>query len=219
MKMVEGFFVPDYDDNMKDNLVASPSFAGRGTYQFYLFQRVFALCPDFRHGVDIGAHVGTWSYAMSRCFARVTAFEPVPSHVECWRRNLEETWNTELNEVALGDKVANGIMATKPPVSLKARIKTSETGPTYPVQIKRLDNFALKMVDLIKIDVEGFELFVCRGGENTIKQNRPLVVVEQKPKNVERYKIPDTAAVDLLMSWGALLRFESRGDYCLEFPR
>jgi FkbM family methyltransferase len=221
MKGLYGWSIPDYDDNLRQqNIVDVPSFAGRGTYQFYAFRRLVAIARDFRHGVDIGAHVGTWSYAMSRCFAKVTAFEPVPSHVECWRKNMAEEKNAELIEVALGDRWATMNMVTKPPVSLKARIESDEDRklPRYSVRVQQLDDYHLEQVDLIKIDTEGFEVFVCRGGEETIRRCRPLILVEQKPKNVSRYGIDPIAAVTLLQSWGARIVFEIRDDYCLEFP-
>jgi len=53
--------------------------------------------------------------------------------------------------------------------------------------MKRLDSFGLKRVDFIKIDVEGYELEVLKGGEYTITSCKPIIVLETKDKHYERY--------------------------------
>jgi hypothetical protein len=57
------------------------------------------------------------------------------------------------------------------------------------VQIKRMDDFIreenITSVDFIKIDVEGFEYNVLKGGEQTIKEFRPVLFVEVNDKNLE----------------------------------
>lgn len=46
------------------------------------------------------------------------------------------------------------------------------------VQIHTLDSYELDNVTLIKIDVEGMEPYVLRGGEKTIRRNRPIIFAE-----------------------------------------
>jgi len=43
---------------------------------------------------------------------------------------------------------------------------------------KTLDSYNYTDVDIIKIDVEGYELQVLEGATNTIAQNRPIVQIE-----------------------------------------
>lgn len=48
------------------------------------------------------------------------------------------------------------------------------------VKIKTLDSFNIKeKIDLIKIDVEGFEYFALSGGIQTIKKNKPVILIEE----------------------------------------
>ena len=49
------------------------------------------------------------------------------------------------------------------------------------IKIKKLDNYNLK-VDIIKLDVEGFEDKVIEGSRKTIKKNKPLLYIE-RPTN------------------------------------
>ena len=49
---------------------------------------------------------------------------------------------------------------------------------SYTVPVVRLDDEQLTGVDLIKIDVQGWELEVLRGAEQIIKQQQPWVIFE-----------------------------------------
>jgi FkbM family methyltransferase len=57
------------------------------------------------------------------------------------------------------------------------------------VMIKRMDDFVQEMkiprVDLIKIDVEGFEYHVLKGAECTIRKYKPILFIELNDKNLE----------------------------------
>ncbi len=215
LKIVKGWHVPDYDADLEKNISNGYMFAGRASYQLKFFARAFPIIQNFRNAVDIGAHIGLWSFVMGRCFERVTAFEPVPAHAECFRANNP---NIKLHEVALGEADGSVEMTLRPPVSLKARVKTNELTDGFTVPVSRLDAFTLgDHIDFVKIDCEGYELNVIRGGEDTIRRNRPVIMVEQKPGNLSRMGI-GTEAVDLLKSWGADVKFEMGGDWCLAWP-
>jgi hypothetical protein len=48
----------------------------------------------------------------------------------------------------------------------------------YDIPSKRLDDFGLNDVDMIKIDVEGWEFEVLKGAEQTIRRCQPILMVE-----------------------------------------
>jgi FkbM family methyltransferase len=48
----------------------------------------------------------------------------------------------------------------------------------YPVSLNTMDNMNLAKLDFLKIDVEGMEERVLRGGENTIKKFQPIMYIE-----------------------------------------
>lgn len=86
------------------------------------------------------------------------------------------------------------------------------------VDVATLDHWDVgAKVDFLKVDCEGFEYFVMKGAEGVIKPSRPCIIVEQKTGMGSKYGLSDTAAVELLQSWGAKLRFEMSGDYCLSW--
>jgi len=87
------------------------------------------------------------------------------------------------------------------------------------VDVRPLDWFDLHDVDFLKIDTEGYERFVIEGGLETIRRERPAVIVEQKPGLAQRFGLPETGAVRRLQKEGATLHWEQAGDYFLTFPR
>jgi len=48
---------------------------GPALISFGKFQSAFPYIKNFRHAIDVGAHVGLWARVFARCFARLTAFE------------------------------------------------------------------------------------------------------------------------------------------------
>jgi len=60
------------------------------------------------------------------------------------------------------------------------------------VPLRRLDSIVeglgLKRVDVIKIDTEGAEVQVLKGGVKTIMRFRPYIVVEVRNRNIDQFK-------------------------------
>ena len=151
--------------------------------------------------LDIGAHVGIWSMRLAQNFKRVIAFEPVPKHIECWKRNMSNSINEQsewgnistLETVALGHE--NGTAPMKVPnttntgmASLVHKVSSNEgtrwvqpeweTFPEIVVETRTLDSYEFDQLDFIKIDVEYFERRVLQGAENTIKKHKPIMYIE-----------------------------------------
>jgi hypothetical protein len=105
-------------------------------------------------------------------------------------------------------------------VRMKKGIKS--TGDTqiapdgeYEADVSTLDVYNLKDVDFMKLDCEGYELFVLRGGEKLINECRPVMIVEQKPGKGKFYGLGDTEAVKWLQAKGYKLQGVISGDYIL----
>ncbi|TIU67562.1 MAG: hypothetical protein E5W13_31365, partial [Mesorhizobium sp.] len=78
--------------------------------------------------------------------------------------------------------------------------------------------FGLAGIDFLKIDVEGFEKPILEGGEQTIRREKPVIIIEQKPNgNAERYGRDRFAALDLLKAWGGKVKWEIGGDFLVEW--
>lgn len=162
-----------------------------------------------RVAVDVGAHCGLWAMQMMKLFERVVAFEPLQRHIECFRQNAE---GCELYEAAVGEKA--GICGIKTVDGLSGRSYIDGTGD---IPMIRLDDCGLSRVDLLKVDAEGYELFILRGGEELLKQWHPTVVVEQKRGHAEKYGLRDGEAVEYLQSLGAKQRAQISGDFIMSW--
>lgn len=233
MKQVNGFWLPEREQHLVEFLENGPEFAGGPTYQLHKLLQALPHVTNFHHAIDVGAHCGLWSRVLARMFTYVTAFEPVPAHVECFLHNLpeatvaddtERTRYVELRQIALGER-------HKPAVSLHTGV--SSTGDTYVVDKGGEHHAAMqtlaeqawppadrfgRQVNFLKLDCEGYEYFILKGGEQFIRANRPVIVVEQKPGKGNHYGLAETAACDLLRSWGAGLKAVVSGDYIFAWP-
>ncbi|WP_287363109.1 FkbM family methyltransferase [Mesorhizobium sp.] len=217
MKQIKGIWFPDSDEHLEGQLAINPLVDGRGTYQHRKYSRALTHVKTRGHAVDIGAQVGLWSRVMALDFSRVTAFEPLPIHLECFERNLADAKNVTLHRIALDTKPGDLVIATTPESTGDSHVAVGgETG--VAVAARTLDSFELSDIDFLKIDVEGFELPAILGGEQTIRREKPVIIIEQKPKgHAERYGRDRFAALDLLKSWGGRVAWEIGGDFLVEW--
>lgn len=213
--IVAGMQLPDEAKHFADQLSGYHLRYGRGLYKPTKFLAVLNTCVGRRgHAVDVGAHVGLWSYPLSFEFRKITAFEPVEEFAECWRANMADRHNAEFRPIALG--VAEGRAGFVRVPDGEGTIQWVGAG-SWSV-VKRLDDQNLDPIDLLKVSCDGCELPVIQGGEQTIRCDKPVVLVQQKRKRSDVYGYPRNGALDLLKSWGAQLVWDSKGDYCFRFP-
>lgn len=184
---------------------------GRPTYQGRKQAATLNHCKSHRIAVDVGSHIGLWTYNLAHEFAEVVCFEPVKLHRECFAKNMEGLMqHVTLHPCALGNEEGMCSIKIRPGVSGDSQVR-----PGTDVPLKRLDSFGLVNVDLLKIDCEGFEENVVRGGEETIKRWMPTIVVEQKRDFATRFGLKPQGAVALLKGWGYTVTEEIGGDYIM----
>lgn len=223
MKQDCGWFLPDHEEHLQGWMKRMKQQApgGRLGYQLHKYQAALPYVKDRRVAVDVGAHVGLWTWPMAHDFSRVVAFEPMPLHRECWEANIAQYFGpgeAALFPVALGEAEGTAHILTRTENS-SGDTGVDLNGDGIEVEMKRLDDFDLDNVDFLKIDCEGYELFVLRGAIETLKRCHPCIVVEQKPETggADRYGIGYTDAVDFLVGLGAKQRTAIQGDYILSW--
>jgi FkbM family methyltransferase len=193
---------------------------GRLTYQAHKYDAAFKRVTEHTRAIDVGGHMGMWSWLMAKDFTDVVAFEPVALHRKCFKKNLAGCKNVTLLPYALGQ--VEGMVGMK----THTADSTGDTGvdedgdfiPDEYVKIIPLDTLQFTKVGLIKIDCEGFEANVVKGAAETITRNRPIIIVEQKGNMSERYGIPPLEAVTFLESLGMKKRDIISGDFIMDWP-
>ncbi len=206
----QGIYLPDNEQHLQGWMdKAGEMVDGRGTYQIKKLRAAASYCKQFRTAVDVGAHVGFWTMQLVKRFTYVQAFEPVAAHRECFALNVE-AFNVTLHPCALSETAG----------SVAIHTSTTSSGDSWidgcgDIPMLTLDSFDLNDVDFVKIDTEGHELSVLRGGEQMLKRCRPVVIVEQKREHSLRFGLPKLGAVDYLLGMGYALARELSGDYIL----
>lgn len=128
--------------------------------------------------LDIGANIGCISQALVTSGFSVVAFEPQPVLFAL----LEENVDCVAHNVALGSVAG---LATMPKVHYSAKgnfgglgVGESSIYGNITVGMNTLDAYNFSGVGFIKLDVEGYELEVLRGGLGTICRDRPVLYIE-----------------------------------------
>lgn len=146
--------------------------------------------------IDVGVYRGVYSYEMSKYSEKVHSFEPNPIIFEYIEKNLKKfIKNIHLYNFALSNQSKT--------INLKIPIRNSnsnkeifeeyyemgratihnennfENYENFKIKTKTIDELSFdNKISFIKIDVEGHELEVIEGAKNTIKNDKPILLVE-----------------------------------------
>jgi FkbM family methyltransferase len=213
MKQELGWWFPDHEQHLPAWMRSPKGYLvlnGRPSYQGKKQQAALAAVRQHRTAVDVGGHIGLWSYNLAAAFEQVHAFEPVEAHRACFARNVEAA-NVTLHACALGREEGSVSIHTAPTSTGDSWVKGGGNIPMVT-----LDSLQLTEVDFIKIDCEGYEENVLRGAIETIKRDLPVIIVEQKrDMATARFGLEPLGAVKFLQSLGYRVAQEISGDYLM----
>lgn len=148
---------------------------------------------DHKTVIDVGAHHGQFAIFARERFprARVYCFEPLPEALRVFRGVLGEDPQVKLFSLALGSEVSTSqamhvskLDDSSSLLPIMPRYTTAFPGTdedaSVAVPVSTLDQVmepeAAKRPCLLKIDVQGFELQVLRGGERTLDSVDELLI-------------------------------------------
>ncbi len=161
---------------------------------------VLALLSDpDRLAIDVGANAGDYARWLARHARGCIAFEPNPALARSIEQKYGES-GVQVHACALSDHDGRAILRIPlvdgQDCSALATVETSNSTDGLPtreveVPIRRLDDFELGSVGVIKIDAEGHELAVLGGATRLIARDRPNIMVEVE----ERHKPGSVADV------------------------
>ena len=189
--------INDYDGNLKLKLRRSTYLGSVIEWHGYhssnglrLLERL--LAPDMTF-IDIGANSGAFSLFVAKRLpkGRVFAFEPIPHLFALLRENiaLNHFDHMQAYNLALSDQPGHITMYTSSDSAIHAGVNEG-LASLFPgqyrsevaaeVEVSTLDTVlaSVPRIDMIKIDVEGAELHVLRGGTSLIQKHKPILMLE-----------------------------------------
>ncbi|WP_133273822.1 FkbM family methyltransferase [Hymenobacter radiodurans] len=211
------FFDHSIDSNIKIRLYRD-SILSKLIYNGFENAELDFLRNFLREGdtfFDIGSNIGLFSLVASTRIGdegKIFAFEPSPKTYARLKENLK---NNNISDqyvfnIGLSDKIDklqlnisdNGYDAW----NSFADSKDGKFSKVQEVDVDTLDNIAnrygVRNIDLIKLDVEGWEKFVLYGGERTMKDNSPVIMVEFTEENTFSAGYHVQELYDILEAWG-----------------
>lgn len=139
---------------------------------------------------DVGANIGTWAKLALAIFpnAEIQCFEPLPDHAKSCSELFHNNPNVKVHTIALGatnytDNI-NVVSLTDASSLLelsedcKEKYHLSVTGKVE-ITVKKLDDFitdnSLRTPDVIKLDIQGFELEALKGASETLEKTKYIL--------------------------------------------
>jgi len=147
-------------------------------YLQYLKGRKMVVCA--------GGNQGMYPRLFGRLFETVYTFEPDPLNFYCLVNNCQSENIIKIN-AALGDEATT--------VQMKIQVENNRGMNQVIPQMGnipqlKLDSFHLNHLDLLQLDVEGYELNVLKGAEEHIKKFKPVIACERGGNDIENFLFP-----------------------------
>ncbi len=141
--------------------------------------------------LDIGANIGTTVTQLAAKVGSegyVIGFEPSPSNYQRAKEHIliNKLNNCQVENLGLGDKAGSlklfKVNKNNPGMNRIIKNKEIEIYPYDEVQVITLDDYChsknILTINAIKIDVEGFEYFVLKGGVKALSKWKPTILME-----------------------------------------
>ena len=138
--------------------------------------------------IDIGANIGDTVALLRSAEVKNAIFciEPVSDYFDLLKKNASQFSNIKLFNLWLDEFEKYNSLNKNSPLSIEVKNGTARLhntlGKNHIVETSTLDKFVenqgLSNIKLLKIDTDGFDLKILRGGMNFIKQQKPVLFFE-----------------------------------------
>ena len=182
-----GWWVPAQDEVALDIILT----------QVHDLDLILPHYKQYRRVVQAGGNVGIWPKALAETFQLVWTFEPDVDNYAALVQNTMNTANIVRARMALGDKAGTGAMDRIDPRNIGAhQVKEGDE-----FKIGTVDSYMFDDVDLLQLDIEGFEHQAILGAAETIDRCSPVIVLELKGLG-KRYGYTDEETIEFLSDLG-----------------
>lgn len=141
---------------------------------------------------DIGGNLGEWSLCVIKKIAnaKIHMFEPSPLIYNVARTNLQN-YKIKVNNLAVGDKVEKRKFFIYGTSAISSFYKNDDfyTDQIELVDTTTIDKYCfshkLNLIDYLKIDTEGHDLYVLKGAEKMLESKKiNFIQFEYGPSNI-----------------------------------
>jgi len=157
---------------------------------------------------DVGANIGIYSQFLSRCIGPtglVHSFEPSPDNfgrLSAFTRHLS---NVRLAHAAVGERSGECklYVSDKLNVDHRAYKADGDSRRAISIEMVALDDYFKpgERVDLIKMDIQGYELHALRGAQRVLQENMEIhLLLEFWPAGLEQAGVGWEELVEMLQS-------------------
>lgn len=179
----------------EDDWVIGSRIASLNEYEPQVIEQFKNYCKPGMNVLDIGANIGVYTMLAAKIVGpqgRVFAYEPYPTNCTLIRKGIMENQftNIKLFQNAVSKKEEFIYLDSEPGGSNCMSINVdSNYVPELIVQSVTVDDTIPKetKIDLIKIDIEGFEGIAIQGMMKTLTNHRPIVFMEFFPGMLEKF--------------------------------
>ena len=190
IEKVNDFWVPSNDVHIEQWKAGAPFTQNKCLNKFINYCQ--SQNKKMKTVIDVGAWCGTWSKAIEPFAKKVIAFEPDKVHFECLQRNC--TINCDPRMEAVGAEVME-VSLTEDNFTQAKRV--NEKGN---IRMINLDYMNYQDVDMIKIDVEGYEMQVLKGATKTLENIKYLMI--ELNNNTKKYGSNNMEVEKYIASFG-----------------
>ena len=158
--------------------------------------------------VDVGANIGLYSIIASKNIkkgGKIHSFEPVKENLDILYRNIElnSSKNVTVQEKAVGKTSGKLTIYLSPRnIGTHSAAKSHALGSeSIEVPMTNVDSYVKKnklTVDILKIDIEGYDGYAIMGAEKTIRKDSPTLFLEYGPSELIKCDINPSELLDFL---------------------
>lgn len=156
--------------------------------------------------VDAGANIGVYSQFLSRTVGPtglVHSFEPSPENFKRLQSAMRRVANVRLCQAGVGERSGNSKLYVSDKLNVDHRTYATEGDSrcAVPIDMVALDDYFKpgQRVDLIKMDIQGYELHALRGANRVLADNPTAkLLLEFWPYGLEQAGAPWLELIDTL---------------------
>lgn len=191
-------------------------------------ERLFDLCRPGDLIFDIGVNIGSVSLRFAKKLeslgggGSIVGFEPDRINYEKCVKNISinKFSNIEIHNIGLGENNENLYLDVPSPSNRgmnRISVIKDRNHLSSLITVVALDSFLLESllsarVNLIKIDVEGYEMKVLKGALNVLKLSKPIIFIECDDNNLREQGNSASELVSYLKDFGYTMSRADNGE-------